>query len=205
MASSKLDICNRALSLIGAANIATLTEGTREAKQCVIFYDACREDVLREHNWNFAQKRVVLGLLSETYTGWTYAYQYPSDCLKVIRLYDEGGSISAASIDGLIEEIKFEVSASSDLNRRVILTDLENAELVYTANVRNESVFDPSFVSALVYKLASELVIPMKGKLNLRQAMIATYQQMLPHSQAINANEGNRKQEEYNDFVNARN
>lgn len=202
--ASKLEICNRALSLIGAANIASLTEGTREAKQCKIFYDSCKEGVLREHNWNFAQKRTVLALLDESYVGWDYAYQYPSDCLKVIKLYDEGGDVSSTALSGLIEPIRFEVSASNDLNRRVILTDIENAQLLYTANIMNESVFDPSFVAALVYRLAAELVIPMKGKLNLRQAMIATYQQMLPRSQMLNANEGNHKEESYNDFIAAR-
>lgn len=205
MGVSRVDICNRALSLIGANNIASITENTREAKQCKIFYDPCREDVLREHNWNFAQKNVILGLLDETYAGWDYVYQYPSDCLKAIKVQDESGALSATStFSGLSEQIKFEITASSDLNRKIILTDQENARLVYTANVTNENVFDPSFTSALVYRLAAELVIPMKGKLNLRQAMLATYQQMLLHTQGINANEGNRKEDEYNAFINAR-
>ena len=86
MASSVVRICNLALLQVGAQTINALTDATTEARYCNQLYEYSKDAVLRAHNWNFAKKRVELGLLSGTYTNWLYSYQYPSNCLAARKI-----------------------------------------------------------------------------------------------------------------------
>lgn len=77
--SSKLIISNLALSLIGAKNLTTFGETTtEEGKRVNAIYNSIRDEVLMEHPWSFAQKRVALVDMTRTdqddwVTGTTYA------------------------------------------------------------------------------------------------------------------------------------
>lgn len=58
---TKLQISNLALSLIGAKNITTFGETTsEEGRRINATYAYIRDEVLQEHPWTFAQKRVAL-------------------------------------------------------------------------------------------------------------------------------------------------
>ena len=56
--ASEVDICNRALSKLGAARITSLTEDSVNARACNAMYESVRDAELRAHPWNFAMKRV---------------------------------------------------------------------------------------------------------------------------------------------------
>jgi len=59
--TTKLQIANLSLSLIGAKNLTTFGETTtEEGKRVNATYAFIRDEVLMEHPWSFAQKRVAL-------------------------------------------------------------------------------------------------------------------------------------------------
>lgn len=53
--ASVIEICNRALSNIGnSRSINSLTEASKEAGQCSLHFDSCRDAALADFDWNFA-------------------------------------------------------------------------------------------------------------------------------------------------------
>lgn len=61
MARSKLDIANKALAMLGARKITSfLEEDSVEADAINDVYDDILKEVLSEHPWSFAQKRIAL-------------------------------------------------------------------------------------------------------------------------------------------------
>jgi len=80
MATSKVDICARALVMIGAQPISSFTDGSTEALVASNVYEDIVQASLTRHRWKFATNQKTLSLLSTTPVGrYEYAYQLPSD------------------------------------------------------------------------------------------------------------------------------
>lgn len=195
--ASEIQVCNLALSRVGAYRIQSLDDATKEARECKLFYPFSRDAVLRDHDWGFARKRVSLALLSETWSGWDYAYQYPVDCLVARKITPDAETETG-------DKVEFEISSNDSLSRRVILTNKEDAELVYTAKVEDVNLFDAIFTDALAWRLASELAIPLKAKADLQNVLFQKYIFVLGRAEAINSNEGEKKPDHDNRYVGAR-
>lgn len=60
--ASDVEICNRALQLLGAGRITSLAEDSPAAKEMARAYDPVRLRELRAHPWNFSIKREQLAL-----------------------------------------------------------------------------------------------------------------------------------------------
>jgi len=85
--SSEITICNLALSHIRVGSINALTEASIQAQQCKLLYPILRDSVLENAPWQFATRIVSLAELTDVEVfNFAYAYQYPSDCLKIKRL-----------------------------------------------------------------------------------------------------------------------
>lgn len=85
--NSKVDICNLALSHLGnygtIANIDTPTKD--EERVFSLWYDICRQFVLKLLMPNFALQRVTVAQLSETPEfGYGFFYEYPNYALKIL-------------------------------------------------------------------------------------------------------------------------
>lgn len=142
-------ICNLALGRIGSVRILALDDSTQEARFSKLFYAETRDEVLRDHPWNFAQKRAVLSALSDApLFGWRWAYALPVDCLRVLQL--NGFAQDAEPDEWEIEDGK-------------LMTDAGVAQVTYTARVDDAVKFDALFVEALSVKLAAKLVTPLTG------------------------------------------
>ncbi len=155
MAASVISICNMALARIGVSNfISSLTEASAEARACNLFYESMRDYALRDYQWSFANRRVTLADAGTAPTNWEYKYGYPSDCLRARAIVVQG--LATPRND---QRIPFEVA--NDNGVRVIYTNQAQAELQYTVRVEDPTLFDPMFVSALAYLLASEIAMPL--------------------------------------------
>lgn len=105
MVDTVLSIINNALQGIGARQtVASLSEGSPEARVANLCYDSTRRKILRSAPWNCARKIETLSLLiaapgtpenpnatpSDTWNSddyppppWLYGYSYPNDCVFV--------------------------------------------------------------------------------------------------------------------------
>lgn len=179
---SKLNICNLALAKLGARPITSLEESSQEARYCKVFYDSSRDAVLRGYSWNFANKNRILASVdvSEGNSRWAYAFGYPADCLKALRVHDDGGT-----------QYPFELGIQdiSSSNVRVIFTDLETAYLNYTIRIDNPDLYDSQFIEAFALLLAKELAWPISKSASKEKVMLAKYQLALPKAETADATE----------------
>jgi hypothetical protein len=86
MALTDVDICTTALLLIGADEINSFSDATREAKLCKAMYATTKDGLLQSHPWRFAVNQVELNKLAETpLFNFSAAFQLPADYLRLIN------------------------------------------------------------------------------------------------------------------------
>ena len=84
IANSGIDICSRALILIGADPITSFDDGSTESLVAVNMYEDVARASLVNSRWRFATNQATLNLLSAAPTGrYDKAYQLPSDMLML--------------------------------------------------------------------------------------------------------------------------
>lgn len=156
MSASKTSICNMALSAIGISSyIADIEERSKSANVCRVFFDQARDAVLEQFDWDFARLTRVLALSSVEYTGWQFVYTVPVDCIKAREIINP--SVRNPTSD---QRIPFKMMTDTSGNK-YILTDQEDAELLYTASIDNPNLYSPSFVRALSLALGALIAMPM--------------------------------------------
>ena len=179
MATTDVDICNRALSRLGTrATIAALDENSTEARTAAIWYAATRDTLLRAHDWNFARRRVILAEQGAAPTGWTFRYALPTDCVRLLRLASASPEVGAP---------RFEVAG--DATSRFVLSDEPAAEAVYTARVDDPNLYDAGFASALVDQLAAHIAYPITQKTETAVRLAQIARGALADAMATDANE----------------
>jgi len=200
--ASAIQICNLALSHIGAFRISSFEESTKASRQCLELYPIARDSVLEDHDWGFARKEQTLALSTDTYSGWSYAYAYPSDCLAPRLIYDDNGALTGTSYDADLDvykqvgKIEYEVRSNTTLDQVMLLTDKEDAILIYTAKVENPTMFSSSFVDAISWRLAADLAYPMNTDKKLSDQMNNKYLVSIGKSKQSSSNLDNKKPEE---------
>jgi len=179
--ASEVDICNLALSHIGAsATISSLTEQSEEAFHCNLLYADARDALLRAFPWGFATRHLALSDVGSPPGNWSYRYSYPNDCLfaREILQTTSGG-----------DPIDFEIALGDAYNAKVILTNQESANLIYTYKATNTLVFDPLFIVALAWRLASEIAMPLTRDEKRMKNAYEMYLSTISEAQTFNANE----------------
>lgn len=184
---SEIEICNLSLSRIGQGSINSLTEYSPQAQVCNLLYTNCRDALLREFPWNFATKNVLLSEVTQTIPGWDYVYQYPPQALWVRKIFNEG------SAD---REIPYEYEVVSTGTEKFICCDVYQAYAKCTIKIKDPSLFDPLFVEALSYKLASELTMPLTNSSSKTQEVLTKYQLAMANARLAGAVEGSAKKPE---------
>jgi hypothetical protein len=145
MALSSIDLCSRALLKIGASSIASFDEGTAEAEVAASLYPVVRDAMLSLHPWNFALGRQVLArLLERPASDFSYAFQLPPQCLRVI----------SAGTGGRSRGITYKIAG------RRLYCNTEDVILTYIGRP-NESDFPAFFDMTLIARLAAEFCIPL--------------------------------------------
>lgn len=168
---SEVSICNSALIKIGHERINSLSEQTKAANLCAERYPFVRDEVLREHPWNFAIKRAEFAqLVSTPAFGYQYEYQIPSDCLRIWQPEEP--------------EVVFSVEGGK------VLTDEGSFKCRYIARVTNTALFDRSFAEALAFRLAADVGYSITQSTQLQQAMLAMYEMKLKIARSMDAQEG---------------
>lgn len=182
--ASVVSICNLALSNIGKGNINALTDAGAEARACNQFYEQTRDMLLQGYPWRFAGATVSLAQIENDKAGqWAYAYQRPTDCLKLRWVRP------AYSENDLALTRQEELSFPHEAEGRTIYCNLSPAFLRFTARITDASRFDPLFVEALSWHLAVRLAMPLTRDPKVRADAWQVANMMTGQAQMADANE----------------
>lgn len=193
---SVVDICNMALSRIGnGQRIDSLTERSKQAEECSLFYAQTRDWVLRDRPWPFATKFVSLaqsGINPDPI--YPYSYAFPTDCLFARKIVNQIFPVDYWPFAGndvcipQVQAVPFRVIQGE--STRLIATSVTPATLEYTVRIEDPGLFDPIFVSALAYKLAVEIAPALAKEPSIADRMEAAYQGVVASAFAQGMNEG---------------
>lgn len=168
---SVIDICNRALIKVDGNTITSLDQNIEEAVKCKILYPQIRDEVLREHFWNFAIKQATLqqSTLGPEFE-FDYKYALPSDYIRIYRLKNR--------------QNRYKVKG------RFIHTNLSSLLAEYVSRETDTTKFDPMFVTCLVLRLAAELAYPIAGSSDRAEVILKEYESFLKKAKRADGQEG---------------
>lgn len=177
--NTSTQVCNLALLRIGNTEfIDALNEATTQAAVCSQIYEHAREVALTRFPWVWATKRATLAVVDgETRSGWLYVYAVPSDCLRPLEIW------SGARAPARDQRIPFWVERGASASR-VILCDVEDAELSYLVNVEDVAEFPALFADALSWLVAADLALALPGKSGLASGALSAYEAALARARA---------------------
>lgn len=133
-------IVNRALGLLGAERINSLSDANNRARIMQEAYYIERDALLHSHPWKFATSFQLLALVTPTPTevfGYASVFQLPSDCLRVIA--------TSLGNYGKWEEIE---------NHRLACNE-STLSVKFIKRVTDVTKYSESFVKTLAAKLAN--------------------------------------------------
>lgn len=157
MATSTVDIVNKALNHLAVSPIASLTEDSEPAERASAIYESVRDEVLRGWAWGFATKITTLAEISdETVPGYEYLYLYPSNCLRIRKIFEDTSAPDPVGVD-------FEECISPDTGQRALAASVSPAYVRYTFKVSDPNSYDPVFIECLALKLAANLAHHLTG------------------------------------------
>lgn len=189
--ASKTDIFRMTLARIGEVLISDPNGQVKGAEYLRVFYDMIMDELLRSFQWNFAAKRTTLALTTETPVGYDYAYTLPDDCLLVRWLLDADGNRD--------DTYEWEVESGE------LLTDMEDARVLYTRSVPDPNDFDALFTSMFTARLAAEVCPAIKPRDGKKQASLwQIYERLLTQAKYADAKEKKKPPKQTNRYVTAR-
>lgn len=151
--SSDTELCNRALDLIHAKNITSLSQLTPNAEKCKQHYEPVRDKLLQGFRWNFAVSEISLTEDSSAPTIEEYEYQYviPARVLRILEVY----------VDDYLTTLRWRRQGK----RLLINVDSSTSTVKIRAicKVEDESFFDPYFAEVFVLRMASKLAFAIPG------------------------------------------
>lgn len=215
MATTSVDICNFALAHLKRPAIASLSDTSVEAVECNRLYAQARDTALYDHAWNFATKSKALalveGLDEEEYSGWTYPYALPADCIRALFIFNSARPTTGTSYDidpdswnTTIGKVEFAIGTNTANDKNILMTNQEDAILFYTSRVETVTLYPPAFVDALALQLALRLAIPLTGDATKKKLIEADYLRVVGQAKATNAREGYEKPDTLSDFLSVR-
>lgn len=181
--SSKVEICNMGLALIGDAPIDSLSENNDRATVCNLFYDSTRDATLRAHPWGFAKQRKALALDAESpLFFWENQFTLPTEpyCLRVL---------------GVDEDFPGQIPYS--IEERNLLCDESAISILYIAQITDTGLFDSTFTDAFVARLAMSFALALTKKESMLSLAAKLYEIKIAEAQTVDGLEAT-KQTYYN-------
>jgi hypothetical protein len=196
--ASVVDLCNRALDLLGAANITALTENSKEARLCNGNFDDVRDAVLRSHPWNVAITRKNLAADSATPAfGFSFQFTLPTDpfCLRVLSFWNSNVNNEVAAYDS---NVMFKIEG------RKILSNEDTCNIIYIGRVTDTEQYDSLLNKAISARLAAEIAYNITGSNSVASNMLTIYEARLKEAKGVDSMEGYPEQPQADDFTNIR-
>lgn len=164
--ASDIDIASNALVLIGANPINSFDEPGAGAAAAKALYEPTLLAMLTRTYWRFAIKKQSLNLLSQTpLNEFQYAFQLPTDNLKVLKTYPRSWY---------------------KIYRDLIYSNTQSLAIDYVFRPETSGIPD-YFVFALQYKLAADFALSVTDDLNKNALFEEKFQLALAEAYAADA------------------
>jgi hypothetical protein len=170
VATTFVEIANRAITFLGGTTITALTDDTKEGRAVLRLYEQTRDQLLRDHPWNFAIKRVQISASTTSPVfEYTSAFAWPADCLRIIDV----DTAEEWAVEG-----RFIVSdASAPLN------------VVYIHQVTDPNLFDAKFIETYSLRLAADIAYDITASQTVSQNAETKFSTVLQEARLIDAQE----------------
>ena len=189
--TAEVDIFRLAMAHLDDRPIASADDDTTQARLCRAHYDGCRDAVLRAHPWNVAMRRVQLAPLTDDPPfEWTYQFQLPADCLRLLPVTEDGAE------DGR--------PVPYNLEGRRILADVQPLKIRYVTRLTDPGAFDPLLTQAIAAHLAMTIAGAITGKRTVAQAAAEMYRVKLIEARRVDGLEGGIAQPRADRWLEAR-
>lgn len=183
---SIVDCCNKALDKVGQNPIISLGDATKSANLCARNWPLIRDQVLRDHPWNFAVKRATLAPSTETPVwGFTARFPLPSDNLRLIEVRDMS-----------TDEYQVE-NGAIHANSTVLY-------IRYISRITDPNVYDSLFVDAVSTRLAAEICETLTQSTPKKKVLFEEYDDSLTRAKRADGQENPPAQYEEDDWINVR-
>lgn len=158
MALTDVEICQKALALLGAEQIQSLDESNDRAQTCSIIYPDVKRSALAETHWNFATNKRELSRFSDSPPSeYDYQYSLPNDMVAgPTKVLD--GENSSTPIQ------------SWEIANNRLMTNRKTIYIDYVADV-DEQRFPSYFTRFLYHALAAELAVNITDQVNMSQKL----------------------------------
>lgn len=196
------------------------SDGSQEGDAISVLWTPTFESLGRAANWNCLRKSSQLSLIAaaqgtpENPDGddyplpeypWLYSYAYPSDCLKFNYIIPSnpvgtGGDIPPTTTNNAMGpwipsggQIPYVISSSLDDDDQpviIILTNQDQAQGVYNANIPNPGIWDSMFQAAMVASLGAFLVPALALDASFMQLSVALAEKIIAQARVADGNEG---------------
>jgi hypothetical protein len=149
--ASQTAICNQALIQVGHDTLADVDDSTPRGRKLLAAWPIVLDALLAAHAWGFATRRVALQQSATVPVwGYDYAYQLPSDCLRLLEVYPD---------------------SAYQLESGQILSDEDEMSIKYVCRVTQTGLFSPLFALALADALAVQVCYGLEGSAQKRAAL----------------------------------
>lgn len=186
MATSRTEICNRALLVLGEGAVINTGQSSQAARACNLAYNPCLRSVLEQGDWRFATKRIDLGgfLVEAPAFEFMYKYRLPND---FVRLQGVFGGAGRPTVTDRLGTGRNQGARRQLTNRREFVIEgqdiLTNAEpdlyLIYTFMQEDPRMFSELFAEALVYRIALYTQATLVESPSRQQYIESKYDQQL--------------------------
>lgn len=185
--ASQTEICNSALTLLGADSINAITDPGNSARALNAVWNLERDSELRKHIWKFSIARANLPALAAAPVNGPYTAQFelPSGCLRVIQVGNSNFDWPGVDLSD------FRSGPTNDdyiLEGGMVLTNLAPPiSIRYVQQITDPTVWDACFTAAFAARLARATCFRITQSNAKEKDAIAEYQTQLMEAVRTNA------------------
>lgn len=181
--ASQTDICNDALTILGAASINAITDELNQARAMNAVWNLERDSELRKHRWKFSIARGSMPALADApasgpYTQW---FELPAGCLRVLEVGDSypGADLSDYRSGPTTDDYSIE-------GGKVLSNLPAPLSIRFIQQITDPTQWDAAFCSLFAARLAYVTCFRITQSSGLQKDAMAAYKDSL--KEAIRAN-----------------
>jgi len=170
-----IDLCNRALAMIAAGQIADLDEGSLESREAKRFGVPLLAEVADwgEAPWSWLRKRVVLASVpNDRPAEWLYAYATPADMAQPIAIRRVEDAATDLPIAGPYPfPLQDAIPLAFIVEGGRIYANVPTPTLIYSTSLMDAGQMPPLVARAFELELAARIALPIKKDAQVARAL----------------------------------